>query len=305
MLLVGGVSAQGVSAPQKAVSSAPPVARGMYSNEQIPNTIEGNVQDWDGDPAVDMFVHLVDGQGSVYRSAQADAQGNFSFSELPAGDYKLRFVGDENYETQWFDGKFSQSSARVLTVSDSVGWSVDANVRKISGGAEDLEIRANFHEPDGDIVVADVEVYLFNANLEEVENLQSDEDGNVLFEGLKAGSYTLCYQADGFDYVCLDTATDAESAKFIWLDEFESADYNFSIRNYGTVSGLVTGANGSPMVDAQVFFYLTDRFGQLAMWDGFGTTTDQNGFYETRVGEGSVKAVAAPAYSDSPLVPQW
>jgi len=305
MLLVGGVSAQGVSAPQKAVSSAPPLERGMaWFNEQIPNTIEGNVQDWDGDPAIGMFVQLVNGQGSVYRSAQTDDQGHFSFSELPAGDYKLRFVGDENYENQWFDEKFSQSSARVLTVTDSVGWSVGANVRKIGGGAEDLEIRANFHNPQWDNV-ADVDVHLFDASLEEVDTQLSDDDGNVLFSGLKAGSYTLCYEADGFDYVCLDTATDVESANFFWLDEFESADFNLVMRNFGTVSGLVTGPNGSPMGNAQVFFYPIDSDGQLAMWDGFSTTTDENGLYETRVGEGSVKAVAAPADSDSPLVPQW
>jgi len=59
--------------------------------------IEGLLIGVDGQPASDMTVHLIDGQGNDVAQAGLDGEGLYSFKDLPPGDYSL---GIENASGQ-------------------------------------------------------------------------------------------------------------------------------------------------------------------------------------------------------------
>ncbi|WP_394940460.1 SdrD B-like domain-containing protein [Psychromicrobium sp. YIM B11713] len=161
-------------------------------------------------------VHLLDGNGQPVNDANGqpitattDAQGNYLFSNLPAGTYKVKvdLPADRKFTSQ-ASGTDREKDSNVGTdgVSDAV--TIDAttpNRRDVDAGVVVvgslgdkvwLDNNSNGVQDAGEPGVAGVTVHLLDGNGQPVNDANgnpitttTDADGNYLFPNLPAGDY--------------------------------------------------------------------------------------------------------------------
>ena len=146
----------------------------------------------------DITVELLRPDGSVVATTTTDADGNYSFTRLAAGDYtvKVTKAGAIADLTQTEDPDATKDSTSG-TVTLNAGNPVQENInfgyvkKHAISGTVYLDQNRDKAKDGGDIAQSGVTVKLVDASGAVVATTTTDPDGNYSFTGLNDGTYTV------------------------------------------------------------------------------------------------------------------
>ncbi|MDJ0767879.1 MAG: SdrD B-like domain-containing protein [Ilumatobacter sp.] len=185
------------------------------------------IQDPDEAGIADIEVQLLDADMNVIDATTTDADGLYLFTDLAAGTYFVRFVNPD--VTVW---TFSPRDAGADDTVDSDANPTDPDAGKtaaieLATGDSQLQWDAGLYRPaslgdrvwadrDADGIqdpdepgVADVEVRLLDADMNEIATTTTDADGLYEFTGLTPGTYFVQFVApDGTSFTTPDQGGD-------------------------------------------------------------------------------------------------
>ncbi len=208
----------------------------------------------------DVTIKLLDAGGMIVATTTTDAEGNYRFDGIEAGDYKIMGVAPDGTE-------FTIQDAGS---DDTIDSDVDANgmsgVIAVGAGTEtDIDLGVFEGQPgslsgryffdtdgsdtdNGEAGVAGAEITLTNLDTGEVSTTTTDADGFYAFEDLDRGSYEVLFaEVDGFGFVAQDQGGDdtidsdvtaAGKVEIIEIGKGEAAsDIDAGIRPCGNIFG--------------------------------------------------------------------
>ncbi|WP_448749363.1 SdrD B-like domain-containing protein [Actinomyces sp.] len=243
----------------------------------------------------DITVELLRPDGSVVATTTTDADGNYSFTRLAAGDYtvKVTKAGAIADLTQTEDPdatKDSTSGSVTLNAGNPVQENINFGYVKkhaISGTVY-LDQNRDKAKDGGDIAQSGVTVKLVDASGAVVATTTTDADGNYSFTGLNDGTYTV--QVDKTGPLASTEQTEDPSGNGDSRSQaitFTRSDPDVTNVNFGyaedyTVSGTVyydkdrseTLNNGEPGFDGITVNLLDEAGATVAT-----TTTKADGTY--------------------------
>ena len=165
-----------------------------------------------GEPGVaDVSVHLLDNQGVELSMTQTDAKGRFTFCDLTAGSYRIKydlptgfqsfvtpFVGaiayDSNADSDGLTNLFSiQANHQNFTFDAGLIGMDNPTMTACIGNQIFNDLNTNSTRDIGEPGVPNVWVHLLTAQGQELGMTQTNVKGRFSFCGLAAGSYRLKY----------------------------------------------------------------------------------------------------------------
>ncbi len=211
------------------------------------------------EPIPGTVVRLVDSRGNIVESV-TDGEGRFSFTALPAGEYRLL----EQQPEGWLDGREGLGTVDGVPSGEIVGsdqfgsivlgWGtagVDYAFGELLPGSIAGQV---FSDPDGDCrgdhegaPLEGVRVDLLDAGGEVLAETTTDAEGRYQFTGLRPGSYSVReYQPDGWlqgDTHIGDGGGESSELDLVTQIEIASGDawvgYDFCEVPPATLSGYV------------------------------------------------------------------
>ncbi len=261
------------------------------------------VQD-EGEPGIaDVTVELYQSSGELLDTMTTDENGMYLWDDLSAGDYSLRFVLPEGYES--FAAPNQGDSDE--TDSDPDPDTGQTTIIALSAGEEDLTWDAGIYRQTGAIsgsVVEDanrdnaldegdtpldgIRVILLDADENVVDSTTSDENGNYEFENLPPGDYIITLDEDTIPenlVPSFDRDDTADNRTAVPLTAGEAVDdANFGLASIGAALGdmVFLDLNEDGVMDdgepgvANITVELLDEDGEVVE----ETTTDNLGKYE-------------------------
>ena len=163
--------------------------------DTIWNDLDGDgVLDANEDGIAGVTVKLLDAAGNVLETTVTDGNGNYSFDNLPAGDYVVMVdpatVPAGLAPTFELDGNFDGMTPVTLAAGETnndVDFGYQPNGAIGDRVFEDLN--GNGQQDAGEPGIPGVTVNLLNAAGNVIATDTTDANGNYLFEGLAAGDY--------------------------------------------------------------------------------------------------------------------
>ena len=243
----------------------------------------------------DITVELLRPDGSVVATTTTDADGNYSFTRLAAGDYtvKVTKAGAIADLTQTEDPDATKDSTSG-TVTLNAGNPVQENInfgyvkKHAISGTVYLDQNRDKTKNTGDIAQSGVTVKLVDASGAVVATTTTDADGNYSFTGLGDGTYTV--QVDKTGPLASTEQTEDPSGNGDSRSQaitFTRSDPDVTNVNFGyaedyTISGTVyydkdrsqTLNNGEPGFDGVTVNLLDEAGATVAT-----TTTKADGTY--------------------------
>ena len=243
----------------------------------------------------DITVELLGADGNVVATTTTDADGNYSFTRLPAGDYtvKVTKAGAIANLTQTEDPdstKDNTSGTVTLNADNPVQENINFGYVKkhaISGNVY-LDQNRDKTKNTGDLPQGGVTVKLVDASGAVVATTTTDTDGNYSFTGLGDGTYTVAVDKTGplaSTEQTEDPSGNADSrsqAITFTRNDPDVTNVNFGYAEDYTVSGTVyydkdrseTLNNGEPGFDGITVNLLDEAGASVAT-----TTTKADGTY--------------------------
>ena len=240
-------------------------------------------------------VQLLDKDGQVIKTTKTDANGNYSFDNLPDGTYSVKVVKDgaltDLEQTEDPDGTKDSASEPIVLNEDNP---TKKNVN--FGYVPDYFIKGTIYRDGNRSGALDtdeklyegVTVQLRDADGTVVATTTTDADGAYSFDKLPAGTYTVTVVQDGpiagLEQTGDPDATKDNASEPITLnsDNPSTTDVNFGYVNNNSLSGTVYrddsrngDQDGTEPGYSGVTVQLLDKDGQVIAT----TTTDANGNY--------------------------
>jgi 5-hydroxyisourate hydrolase-like protein (transthyretin family) len=248
--------------------------------------IAGVITDDMGYPVDDATVKITPWDGGSAGFAEyttTDACGNYEKRGLPAGNYRVCFYDSDWALGECFDdvGTERVEDAIDLPVLQSeVVDDIDAVLAR--GGA----IQGTVTDTDGHFL-RDIRVRAYektNSFWQSVASVESDYKGRYRIQGLKTGTYRLCFVdwQDLYKTECFDDSAYSygpeNGADLPVVIGQTVADTDAQLQRYGSISGTVSNPAGEGLDRVTVRIYLTNSYGYWQQVDS--TLTDSAGGYE-------------------------
>ena len=285
----------------------------VYRDDNRSNSLNGGEA---GYP--EQTVQLLDKDGQVIATTKTDANGNYSFDNLPDGTYSVKVVKDgaltDLEQTEDPDGTKDSASEPIVLNEDNP---TKKNVN--FGYVPDYFIKGTIYRDGnrsgaldaGEKLYEGVTVNLVGADGTVVATTTTDADGTYSFDKLPAGTYTVTVAQDGpiagLEQTGDPDATKDNSSEPITLnnDNPSTTDVNFGYIADNSLSGTVYrddsrngDQDGTEPGYSGVTVQLLDKDGQVIAT----TTTDANGNYSfSKLPDGtySVKVVKDGELADT------
>ena len=285
----------------------------VYRDDNRSNSLNGGEA---GYP--EQTVQLLDKDGSVIATTKTDANGNYSFDNLPDGTYSVKVVKDgaltDLEQTEDPDGTKDSASEPIVLNEDNP---TKKNVN--FGYVPDYFIKGTIYRDGNRSGALDtdeklyegVTVNLVDADGNVVATTMTDEKGNYSFDKLPAGTYSVKVVQDGpiasLEQTGDPDATKDNSSEPITLnnDNPSKTDVNFGYVNNNSLSGTVYrddsrngDQDGTEPGYSGVTVQLLDKDGNVVGT----TTTDKDGKYSfSKLPDGtySVKVVKDGELADT------
>lgn len=251
------------------------------------DAISGTVTGADGSPLstveVTAYSWLVDEDDWEWSATvETDGSGTYGFAGLEPGTYRVGFEDlSGDHQREYYDDVSSLYDADTLTVTGTTGLTgVDARLAPAG------HVTGTVTGPDGPAVGVEVAAYQWVAGYggwwDQVAWATTDDTGAYDLGGLTTGSYRVgfsdwngAYVAEYWDDVeTLDAATTVPVATGATVSGIDAV-----LAPAGHVTGTVTGADGSPVVDGLVSAYQWDAESEYWAW-AFYAQTDATGAYD-------------------------
>jgi len=243
----------------------------------------------------DITVELLGADGNVVATTTTDADGNYSFTRLPAGDYTVKVtkagaIANLNQTEDPDSTKDNTSGTVTLNADNPVQENINFGYVKkhaISGNVY-LDQNRDKTKNTGDLPQGGVTVKLVDASGTVVATTTTDTDGNYSFTGLGDGTYTVAVDKTGplaSTEQTEDPSGNADSrsqAITFTRNDPDVTNVNFGYAEDYTVSGTVyydkdrseTLNNGEPGFDGITVNLLDEAGATVAT-----TTTKADGTY--------------------------
>ena len=243
----------------------------------------------------DITVELLGADGSVVATTTTDADGNYSFTRLPAGDYTVKVtkagaIANLDQTEDPDSTKDNTSGTVTLNADNPVQENINFGYVKkhaISGNVY-LDQNRDKTKNTGDLPQGGVTVKLVDASGAVVATTTTDADGNYSFTGLGDGTYTVAVDKTGplaSTEQTEDPSGNADSrsqAITFTRNDPDVTNVNFGYAEDYTVSGTVyydkdrseTLNNGEPGFDGITVNLLDEAGATVAT-----TTTKADGTY--------------------------
>ena len=285
----------------------------IYRDDNRSNSLNGGEA---GYP--EQTVQLLDKDGQVIKTTKTDANGNYSFDNLPDGTYSVKVVKDgaltDLEQTEDPDGTKDSASEPIVLSEDNP---TKKNVN--FGYVPDYFIKGTIYRDGnrsgaldaGEKLYEGVTVNLVGADGTVVATTTTDADGTYSFDKLPAGTYTVTVAQDGpiagLEQTGDPDATKDNSSEPITLnnDNPSTTDVNFGYIADNSLSGTVYrddsrngDQDGTEPGYSGVTVQLLDASGNVVTT----TTTDANGTYSfSKLPDGtySVKVVKDGELADT------
>jgi len=169
-------------------------------------------------------VLLQDADGNTLDQTQTDASGNYLFSGLAAGDYKVSVVAPAAFAFTTKDAGGNEaldSDANANGMTDVITLATGESNLDVDAGLVDpatasisgtyfCDENGNAVEDAGDVVLSGQTVTLLRAGTGPYRETTTDVDGNYTFADLDAGTYWVMFgeNAEGKTFVDADQGTD-------------------------------------------------------------------------------------------------
>ena len=243
----------------------------------------------------DITVELLGPDGAVIATTTTDADGNYSFTRLPAGDYTVKVtkagaIANLDQTEDPDSTKDNTSGTVTLNADNPVQENINFGYVKkhaISGNVY-LDQNRDKTKDSGDIPQSGITVNLVDASGTVVATTTTDADGNYSFTGLGDGTYTV--QVDKTGPLASTEQTEDPSgqgdsrSQAITFTRFDPdvTNVNFGYAEDYTISGTVyydkdrseTLNNGEPGFDGITVNLLNEAGATVAT-----TTTKADGTY--------------------------
>ena len=284
----------------------------IYRDDNRSNSLNGGEA---GYPA--QTVQLLDKDGQVIATTTTDANGNYSFDNLPDGTYSVKVVKDgaltDLEQTEDPDGTKDSASEPIVLNEDNP---TKKNVN--FGYVPDYFIKGTIYRDGnrsgaldaGEKLYEGVTVNLVDADGTVVATTTTDADGSYSFDKLPAGTYSVTVVQDGpiagLEQTGDPDATKDNASEPITLnnDNPSTTDVNFGYIADNSLSGTVYrddsrngDQDGTEPGYSGVTVQLLDASGNVVAT----TTTDANGTYsfsKLPAGDYTVKVVKDGALTD-------
>ena len=285
----------------------------IYRDDNRSNSLNGGEA---GYPA--QTVQLLDKDGQVIATTTTDANGNYSFDNLPDGTYSVKVVKDgaltDLEQTEDPDGTKDSASEPIVLNEDNP---TKKNVN--FGYVPDYFIKGTIYRDGnrsgaldaGEKLYEGVTVNLVDADGTVVATTTTDADGSYSFDKLPAGTYSVTVVQDGpiagLEQTGDPDATKDNASEPITLnnDNPSTTDVNFGYIADNSLSGTVYrddsrngDQDGTEPGYSGVTVQLLDASGNVVAT----TTTDANGTYSfSKLPDGtySVKVVKDGELADT------
>ena len=285
----------------------------IYRDDNRSNSLNGGEA---GYPA--QTVQLLDKDGQVIATTTTDANGNYSFDNLPDGTYSVKVVKDgaltDLEQTEDPDGTKDSASEPIVLNEDNP---TKKNVN--FGYVPDYFIKGTIYRDGnrsgaldaGEKLYEGVTVNLVDADGTVVATTTTDADGSYSFDKLPAGTYSVTVVQDGpiagLEQTGDPDATKDNASESITLnnDNPSTTDVNFGYIADNSLSGTVYrddsrngDQDGTEPGYSGVTVQLLDASGNVVAT----TTTDANGTYSfSKLPDGtySVKVVKDGELADT------
>ena len=285
----------------------------VYRDDNRSNSLNGGEA---GYP--EQTVQLLDKDGKVIATTKTDANGNYSFDNLPDGTYSVKVVKDgaltDLEQTEDPDGTKDSASEPIVLNEDNP---TKKNVN--FGYVPDYFIKGTIYRDGnrsgaldmGEKLYEGVTVNLVDADGNIIATTTTDEKGNYSFDKLPAGTYSVKVVQDG-PIASLEQTGDPDASKdnasepiTLNNDNPSKTDVNFGYVNNNSLSGTVYrddsrngDQDGTEPGYSGVTVQLLDKDGNVVAT----TTTDANGKYSfSKLPDGtySVKVVKDGELADT------
>ena len=285
----------------------------IYRDDNRSNSLNGGEA---GYP--EQTVQLLDKDGQVIKTTKTDANGNYSFDNLPDGTYSVKVVKDgaltDLEQTEDPDGA-KDSASEPITLDEDNPTKKNVNF----GYVPDYFIKGTIYRDGnrsgaldaGEKLYEGVTVNLVGADGTVVATTTTDADGTYSFDKLPAGTYIVTVAQDGpiagLEQTGDPDATKDNSSEPITLnnDNPSTTDVNFGYIADNSLSGTVYrddsrngDQDGTEPGYSGVTVQLLDASGNVVAT----TTTDANGTYSfSKLPDGtySVKVVKDGELADT------
>ncbi len=224
-----------------------PVSASTAIIVQATGGIVGTVSDGaNGLPLVEVSVQLQQG-GDVVAVVTTNENGDYSFTEVPPGDFTVTFMEEDYMTTDQTVSVISGDITRLITVLTPLPGVITGVVTEETGSP-----------------VSNAALFLSNTAGTLVEQTITNGNGQYTFSNLGPGSYNLTASAEGFQSVT--TGVD------IVPNETETTNFSLPL-NPASVQGSVTDENGNPL--SGVMVEVLNEIGNVII----STTTASTGVY--------------------------
>ena len=285
----------------------------IYRDDNRSNSLNGGEA---GYP--EQTVQLLDKDGQVIKTTKTDANGNYSFDNLPDGTYSVKVVKDgalTDLEQTEDPDSAKDSASEPITLDEDNPTKKNVNF----GYVPDYFIKGTIYRDGnrsgaldaGEKLYEGVTVNLVGADGTVVATTTTDADGTYSFDKLPAGTYTVTVAQDGpiagLEQTGDPDATKDNSSEPITLnnDNPSTTDVNFGYIADNSLSGTVYrddsrngDQDGTEPGYSGVTVQLLDASGNVVAT----TTTDTNGTYSfSKLPDGtySVKVVKDGELADT------
>ncbi len=253
--------------------------------------ISGNVSDPNGLPVYECVIVVYDENYNYIGDGVPDPSGNYSVSDIPAGNYKLflDYYGSQDWADEWYQNASSFADANIVSVTEGE-----------TTGNIDFEldwagvISGKVVLPDGSPIgeFDYVAVNGFDLDNRYVNTTMSDQNGNFNISGFMTGYYKLSFEYNGINnYIggWYENANSFDSATPIEVIAGDTTkNIILTLRNAGAISGRVTGPTGAP-IEWEVEIIIYNESDQDVRW----VQSEENGYYTaTGLPEGKYKLFA-------------
>ncbi|WP_307072756.1 carboxypeptidase regulatory-like domain-containing protein [Arthrobacter pascens] len=228
------------------------------------------------------YAYKADDESAQVASSSLTSTGSYQIIGLPAGSYKLKFIGDKSGALEkWYTNAASFATATAVTVTtgqDLIG--VDAVLVKSATVSGKVTVPAG-------VTVASVRVEIYKTDYaySPVGTASVGSDGTYKVIGLPAGSYKLKFagaKAGALD-LWHSNAASFDTATIVTLTNGQDlTGLNATLVKGATISGKVTAPAGVSLIRSSVYVYNAAEGGNYVQYASLGS-------------DGSYKFIGLPA----------